>query len=90
MSATIRYTGSAEFASMLASDLRDAGLEVDYTPPMEQRRLRDVAEAYVFVMTIVGTADTIKMVGGPIIEQFRKRWPKAKVEVDWRDGRGYR
>lgn len=74
---TVTYRGSAPFASMLAQMLEQEGLEVAWDRPEESRGMVDMAEGYAVAMAVHGSIVSIRAA----VAKFRKRVPKAEVEV---------
>jgi hypothetical protein len=83
----ITYKGEPACASALVQMLEQEGVQVDWTPPTERRSARDALgwltvsddiNAVLVSLVCNGTKPAIK--AG--VDKFRKRFPRAKVEVE--------
>lgn len=78
---TIVYRGGAARVAMLAQMLRSEGVQVEYTPPEEQRGIGgDLNEV---VVNLVSTGTVVAI--GAAVKKFRERVPRAKVKVEGED-----
>lgn len=79
----ITYQGPPALTGLFAQQLRDAGLDVSYQPPMEQRGAGEVAVRVVMIVLEKAADEAGGVVmGAALSEAVRKlkgRFPQAKV-----------
>lgn len=77
---TIRYEGAPAGASMLVQMLQQAGVDVEWTPPAEERGLDPEASEVVVNLASTGSAVAI----AAAVRKFRNRVRRARVDVQGR------
>lgn len=82
----VRYSGPVRGAHMLASQLSDAGLRVQFSPPEERR---GVGQEIVHVLLRIESDVEAGVIGGAslavvqrVIRTFKDRHPGARVEAE--------
>ena len=56
----ILYTGTASFAGWVAQSLREEGLDVSWTPPVEERgAVSEVVESVTVALIVNGTSEAV-------------------------------
>lgn len=82
----VRYSGPPRGAHVLAAQLSDAGLRVDFSPPEERR---GVGQEIVHVLLRVESDVEAGVVGGAalaavqrVIRAFKNRHPEAQVDAE--------
>jgi len=78
----LRFEGGPARVGALAQELREAGVEVDYEPPTEERGAGQIAADVVVGIVANGTYDAVKTAVG----RFRERHPHSTVELEDDDG----
>jgi hypothetical protein len=73
----VTYKGSAPFASLLAQELKEAGLSVSYEPPTEQRDLESVIELARITFEVIGDGSIV----WSVVRTFKSRFPRAEIEA---------
>jgi hypothetical protein len=81
----LRYIGSPPFASAVAQTLREAGLDVSYTPPIEQRGVEAIAEGVVVYFVCKGSDAALKVAVAKVRERLGRR---GRIEVEGDDPEG--
>jgi hypothetical protein len=83
MTCTVAYSGPPALASAFAQMLREQGLEVDYTPPLERRGAETDAIAAVIGFAVnSGGQATIALVRAAV-DRFRARFgDNATITLD--------
>jgi hypothetical protein len=79
---SIRYEGGPARVGALAQELREAGVEVEYEPPTEERGAGQIAQDVVIGIAANGAYEAIKTA----IARFREHHPHSIVELEEDDG----
>jgi hypothetical protein len=69
----ISYTGSAPLASLVAQMLTNAGLDVSWDPPHEQRNMQTTAGTVIVYYFCKGTDAAVKAAVQAVRERLRER-----------------
>lgn len=86
----LTYRGSSAMAGRFAAELRDEGLDVEWSPPMERRDLASAAESAVIELVVFAVGWTSKQTA-EAIRRVVVRWREnRRGTVDWREEDGYR
>jgi hypothetical protein len=74
----ITYYGDAARVGALVQMLERQGVQVDWSPPHEERGLAsDINEV---IVNLVSTGSALAIAAG--VKQFRQRFPRHKIEVE--------
>jgi hypothetical protein len=73
-SRTLTYRGPARGASALAQMLREEGVEVSYTPPVERRDITQVAEVLIIYVGMKATDKFTDAALDAAVKRATTRW----------------
>ena len=78
------YSGPAPLASVFAQMLKETGLRVAWSPPVEERGLSDVPQQVVVNLLTIGSTAAVIAGGKAAMKKFRERFPGA-ARIDSED-----
>lgn len=81
----IEYTGPPSLVGLFAEALEDEGLTVVYTPPIETRGLREVADVGLDLIVSGASATLIDTGVRKVLAELRDRFPNVKLKRKRKD-----